>query len=51
LLFHRHRISLENMANLEALPTTGAWVLVGGPRNHNGSGSPATIFGVIPPGS
>jgi kynurenine formamidase len=50
LLFHRHRISMENMANLEALPTTGAWVLVGGPRNHNGSGSPATIFGVIPPG-
>jgi kynurenine formamidase len=50
LLFHRHRISLENLANLEALPTTGAWVLVGGPRNHHGSGSPATIFGVIPPG-
>ena len=51
LLFHRHRISLENLTNLEALPTTGAWVLVGGPRNHHGSGSPATIFGVIPPGS
>jgi kynurenine formamidase len=51
LLFHRHRISLENLANLEALPTTGAWVLVGGPRNHHGSGSPATIFGVIPPGA
>jgi kynurenine formamidase len=50
LLFHRHRISLENLANLEQLPTTGAWILVGGPRNHHGSGSPATIFGVIPPG-
>jgi kynurenine formamidase len=49
LLFHRHRISLENMANLSALPTTGAWVLVGGPRNKNGSGSTATIFGLIPP--
>jgi kynurenine formamidase len=48
LLFHRHRISLENMANLEALPPTGAWVLVGGPRNKNGSGSTATIFGLIP---
>jgi kynurenine formamidase len=50
LLFHRHRISLENLTNLEALPATGAWVLVGGPRNHHGSGSPATIFGVLPPG-
>jgi kynurenine formamidase len=50
LLFHRHRISLENLNNLGALPATGAWVLVGGPRNHHGSGSPATIFGVIPPG-
>jgi kynurenine formamidase len=48
LLFHRHRISMENMANLRALPNTGAWVLVGGPRNKNGSGSPATIFGFIP---
>jgi kynurenine formamidase len=49
LLFHQHRISLENLANLAALPTTGAWVLVGGPINRRGSGSTATIFGVIPP--
>jgi kynurenine formamidase len=50
LLFHRHRISLENMANLADLPTTGAWVLVGGPRNAAGSGSTATIYGVLPGG-
>lgn len=49
LLFDRHRISLENMANLAALPATGAWVLVGGPINHAGSGSTATIYGVLPP--
>ena len=49
LLFDRHRISLENLANLSQLQATGAWVLVGGPRNGNGSGSTATIFGVIPP--
>jgi kynurenine formamidase len=48
LLFHRHRISLENMANLHQLPTTGAWVLPGGPINRNGSGSPAHILGLIP---
>jgi kynurenine formamidase len=50
LLFDRHRISLENLANLGALPTTGAWVLVGGPVNHAGSGSTATVYGVLPPG-
>ena len=48
LLFHRHRISLENMANLSRLPTTGAWVLPGGPINRRGSGSPAHILGLIP---
>lgn len=49
-LYDRHRISLECMANLAALPPTGAWVLVGGPRNRAGSGSTATIYGVLPPG-
>jgi kynurenine formamidase len=47
-LYARHRISLENLANLGALPPAGAWVLVGGPRNAAGSGSTATIFGVLP---
>ena len=47
-LYDQHRISLENLANLGALPPAGAWVLVGGPRNHAGSGSTATIFGVLP---
>jgi kynurenine formamidase len=50
LLFHEHRISLEVLANLRELPITGAWVLVGGVVNRRGSGSPATIYGVIPPG-
>jgi kynurenine formamidase len=50
LLYHRHRISLENVANLAELPTTGAWVLAGGHINKNGSGSTALIFAVIPPG-
>ncbi|MBB5868235.1 kynurenine formamidase [Allocatelliglobosispora scoriae] len=48
MLYDRHRISLENLANLGQLPDAGAWVLVGGTRNKNGSGSPATIFGLIP---
>ena len=48
LVFHRHRIDLENLTNVGALPATGAWIVVGGPRNSNGSGSPATIYGLVP---
>jgi kynurenine formamidase len=49
LLFDRRRISLENLNNLRALPAKGAWVLVGGVINQAGSGSTATIYGVLPP--
>ncbi|MEU6828428.1 cyclase family protein [Nocardia beijingensis] len=48
LLYGEHRISLECLANLVALPATGAWVLVGGPLYRGGSGGPATIFGILP---
>jgi kynurenine formamidase len=48
LLYGQRRISLENLANLGELPAAGAWILVGGPRNRNGSGSTATIYGLIP---
>jgi kynurenine formamidase len=48
LLFHRHRIDLENLTGLGQLPPRGAWIVVGGPRNRDGSGSPATIFGLVP---
>lgn len=47
LLYGAHRISLENLANLSALPTTGAYVLVGGTVNRGGSGSPATVYALI----
>jgi len=49
LLYDQHRISLENLTNLASIPATGAYVLVGGPRNRAGSGSPATIFALGPP--
>jgi kynurenine formamidase len=51
LVYQRHRISLEILANLAKLPTTGGWVLAGGPIHRNGSGSTATIFGMIPRGA
>jgi kynurenine formamidase len=48
LLYAERRISLECLAHLDRLPPTGAWILVGGTRNRRGSGSPATIYGLIP---
>ena len=50
LVYRRHRISLEVLANLAALPATGAFVLCGGQINRAGSGSTALIYGVLPPG-
>ncbi|MBA2272936.1 MAG: cyclase family protein [Actinobacteria bacterium] len=51
LLLQRHRIDLENLIRLGHLPPIGAHVLVGGPINHKGSGSTATIWGLVPPSS
>jgi kynurenine formamidase len=50
LVYREHRISLEALANLAALPETGAHVLCGGQINRAGSGSPALIYGLLPPG-
>lgn len=44
----RHRLTLENLTNLKSMPTTGGWLVVGGPRNHAGSGAPSTVFGFVP---
>lgn len=50
-LVHReHRLSLEVLANLAALPETGAWILCGGQIVRGGTGSPGLIYGVLPPG-
>jgi kynurenine formamidase len=49
LVYQRHRISLEILANLAALPPAGAHVLCGGQINKAGSGSTALIYGILPP--
>jgi kynurenine formamidase len=49
LVYRRHRISLEILANLAALPATGAHVLCGGHINKDGAGSTALIYGIVPP--
>ncbi len=48
LLYREHRISLEVLANLAALPPGGAWILVGGTVNRGGSGSPASVYALMP---
>jgi len=48
LTLRKHRFTLENLTNLQALPATGAWITWGGPRNAAGSGAPSTVFGLIP---
>jgi kynurenine formamidase len=48
LTLRHHRFTLENLTNLGAMPTTGGWIVIGGPRNRHGSGAPSTIFGLIP---
>ena len=48
LTLRRHRLTIENLTNLDALPPVGAWVVLGSPRNVNGSGAPGTVFGLVP---
>jgi kynurenine formamidase len=48
LLLQHHRMHLENLCGLGELPPVGGWIIVGGIRIHAGSGSPATMFGLIP---
>ena len=48
LTLRRHRLTLENLTNLDAMPPLGAYVVMGSPRNVNGSGAPGSIFGFIP---
>ncbi len=43
-----HRFHLENLCGLGQLPPAGGWIIVGGLRIRVGSGSPATVFGLIP---
>ncbi len=48
LLLRGHRIHLENLCGLGDMPAAGGWIVVGGFRIAGGSGSPATVFGLIP---
>ena len=48
LLLKEHRLHLENLCGLSQMPPAGGWIIIGGLRIRAGSGSPATVFGLIP---
>lgn len=48
LLLSGHRMHLENLCGLAEMPPAGGWIVIGGIRVRAGSGSPATVFGLIP---
>ena len=48
LLLRSHRMHLENLCGLGEMPPAGGWIIIGGIRIRAGSGSPATMFGLIP---
>lgn len=41
------RFGIENIANLDAVPASGATLIVGAPKHRGGSGGPARIFAMI----
>jgi len=30
------------------MPATGAWIVIGGPRNRHGTGAPSSVLGLVP---
>ncbi len=48
LTLRRHRVTIENLTNLDALPPVGAWIVLGSPRNVNGSGAPGNVLAFVP---
>lgn len=48
LTLRRHRVTIENLTHLGALPPIGAWIVLGSPRNVNGSGAPGSVFALVP---
>ena len=48
LVLERRRLVLENLANLDQLPATGATLVIGLLRLRSGSGSPAAVLAFVP---
>ena len=41
------RFGIENIANLDAVPPSGATLIIGAPKNRGGTGGPARIFAMM----
>jgi len=41
------RFGIENLANVDKLPATGATIIIGAPKHQGGSGGPARIFAMM----
>jgi kynurenine formamidase len=41
------RYNIECLAGLDALPASGATLIVGAPKHRGGSGGPARIFAMV----
>ncbi|MEL7256709.1 MAG: cyclase family protein, partial [Pseudomonadota bacterium] len=41
------RFGIENIANLDRLPASGATIVVGAPKHRGGTGGPARIMALI----
>ena len=50
LLFEDNVIGLENLANLNALPSTGAYLIALPTKMRGGSGGPLRAVGLVPTG-
>jgi kynurenine formamidase len=42
-----NRWALENMANLDQLPATGATLVVGAPKHQGGTGGPCRLIALV----
>ncbi len=41
------RYGIENLANLDSVPASGATVFVGAPKHRNGTGGPARVMAIV----
>ena len=48
ILYEKNIIGYENVANLDALPATGAWIMALPMKIAGGSGAPLRIIGLVP---
>jgi kynurenine formamidase len=51
ILYEANVVGLENVANLDRLPPSGAYVLVLPMKIRGGSGGPARVVGIVPEGA